>query len=78
MIQEMSARAKPVIFKPRHRIVDDHLSPSSIELWDLMYMETCVTAEAAWSADWTFCPVCMCQVDDFGERRHKSRKAIEV
>lgn len=77
MIQGMSAKHKPVILKARHRIKDDHLSPSSIELFDLMYMETCVTAEAVWNLDWTFCPVCLGQLTDDGRVLHLPRKMIE-
>jgi hypothetical protein len=73
----MSERRKPVVLKPRHKVKDDYLSPSSIELWDLMYLETCVVAEAKWEADWSFCPVCYCEVSEFGERKHRPRKSIE-
>ncbi len=72
----MSAKAKPVVFRPRARIKDDQLSPSSLELYDLMYMETCVTAEALWQNDWNFCPVCLAAMDDFGVITHRPRKLI--
>lgn len=78
MIQGMKERPKPVILRARHKIKDDCLSPSSLELYDLMYMETCVTAEAVWNVDWSFCPVCMAVVDDTGVVIHKPRKVIEV
>lgn len=77
MIQGMSAKAKPVVFRPRNKIKDDHLSPSSIELYDLMYIETCVTASAIWDLDWTFCPVCLVKVTDDGHVNHLPRKLIE-
>lgn len=78
MIQEMSAH-KPVRLKSRARIKDNGLSPSSLELYDLMYLETCVTAEAVWQSDWAFCPVCMEPVDETGQVKHPlSRKQIEV
>jgi len=77
MIEEMSARPKPVILRARHKIKDDHLSPSSVELFDLMYLETCVTAAAIWNLDWTFCPVCLAEVDEDGHVGHLPRKLIE-
>lgn len=73
----MSARAKALVFKPRHKVKDDYLSPSSIELYDLMYLETCVTAEAIWDADWRFCPVCHAPVEDDGHARHLPKRVIE-
>ena len=76
MIQEMSARHKPLVFKARSKVKDDCLSPSSLELYDLMYLETCVTAEAIWSADWTSCPVCRAEVTEDGHVTHLPRRLI--
>jgi hypothetical protein len=53
------------------------MSPSNLELFDLMYMETCVTAAALWNVDWSFCPVCMSAVELNGEVLHRTRKMIE-
>jgi hypothetical protein len=75
MIQEMSAR-KALIFRPLSKIKDNKMSPSSIELWNLMYLETCVTAEAIWDQDWMFCPVCLAPITEEGVL-HRPRKAIE-
>ncbi len=78
MIQVMSEKAKAVKLRPRGRIKDDQLSPSSLELYDLMYLETCVTAAAIWQSDWAFCPVCLVPIDETGQVRHPiSRKQIE-
>lgn len=74
----MSAkRGQPIRLRPRSKIRDNGLSPSSLELYDLMYMETCVTAEALWNSDWTFCPVCMAEVLEDGLINHMPRALIE-
>lgn len=68
----------PVKLRARSKIKDDCLSPSSLELYDLMYLETCVTAEVVWNQDWLFCPVCLSPVTDDGQVFHRPRKQIEV
>lgn len=67
---------KARIFRARHKIKDDGLSPSSIELYDLMYIETCPTAAAIWDKDWMFCPVCLAPINDDGTVNHLPRKVI--
>lgn len=74
----MGAKSDPIKLRPRNKIKDDRLSPSSLELYDLMYLETCVTAEAIWDADWMFCPVCLAQIGDDGVVLHRPRKLIQV
>lgn len=78
MILVMDEKVRSVILRPRSKIKDDGLSPSSLEIYDSMYMETCVVAEARWNADWNFCPVCMSPVDaELGRRRHLTRAEME-
>lgn len=78
MIQVMSEKVKSIILRPRSKIKDDGLSPSSLEIYDSMYMESCVAAAANWNADWNFCPVCMSPVDELsGRMRHLTRAEME-
>jgi len=73
----MSEKPEPIRLVPLHALKDDKLSPSNLELYELMYMETCVTAAALWNVDWNFCPVCLAQVNEEGSIAHLPRKAIE-
>lgn len=50
--------------------MDDHLSPSSLELFDLMHIQTCREAERIWRPDWTRCPVCFEMRDNDGTLAH--------
>ena len=43
----------------RDKIKDDHLSPSSLELYDTMCkLTSCADAIDDWNPDWMRCPVC--------------------
>jgi len=43
-----------------------------------MYLETCVSAAALWNPDWSFCPVCLAQVEEDGVVTHLPKEMIEV
>lgn len=61
---------KPIRLVGRALIMDDHLSPSSLELYDSMHFTFCEQAEMNWNKDWTKCPVCFSEVDESGYARH--------
>ncbi len=55
----MIKRGRAKILVDRSKVTDDHLSPSSIELYDTMLTITsCAEAISKWEADWVKCPVC--------------------
>lgn len=59
------------IMVPRVLVKDDHLSPSSLELYDgMIELITCQDAVAYWNFDWTRCPVCQQTHDDDEVIRH--------
>lgn len=70
----LSERPRPIVLVGKSRIRNDCMSPSSLELYDLMHLITCAQAEMRWLLDWRFCPVCMAQLDENGSIPHRLRE----
>ena len=67
----MSRLNSALIFVHRALIKDNHLSPSSLELFDTMSMIiNCEDAIRHWQPDWTKCPACNGDMDYRGVQNH--------
>lgn len=76
MLLSMSERHK--ILLPRAAIKDNGMSPSNLELFDLMHITSCEIAIKAWQPDWAFCPVCLQLIDEDGLCIHRAREDFVI
>ncbi len=66
------------VFVQKKDLTTIGLRPSSQELYDMMHILSCELAEKRWKDEWSFCPVCLCMMDEDGIFVHLPRKLIEV
>lgn len=62
------------ILVTRDKITTKGLYPSSLELYDLMHIVTCVSAVERWQEEWSFCPVCLARYEADGNIIHNLRR----
>lgn len=84
----MSAKAKQKqheIFVKKENLTSQNLSPTSIELFEMMHLTSCEHAIKRWKEEWITCPVCsqpfQYGLDSYGivaMQPHKQRKDILV